>query len=208
MPATTIITPDNASNTQPPAPVEERLLINHYLNGQIRIEAQIARLPLTLYEHLGRNILQICPHRYHAKNHCAHWVSHVLGYNRLGCPACKTMSKTPSKPDIGVLIRVDEIYNAARQKQSFINALPPGFHQGLIYVTRKGNMKPSGEMNTGPAKHIGIWYADKVWHYSNRGTRVVHQSMQQFQKTFTKEYGGGGRYPIVFFCSDFRGNFQ
>ncbi len=168
MPATNINSP-TPQDTQAPAPVEERLAINHYLNGQIRVQAQIARLSLTLHEHLGKSILQICPHLYSPQNNCAHWVSHVLGYNRIGCPTCKTMSKTPNKADVGVLIRVNEIFNAARQKQSFTSTLPSGFHQGLIYVTTKGNMKSTGEMDEGPRKHIGIWYADKVWHYSNRG---------------------------------------
>ncbi len=210
MPATTIITPDNTptpSDTQPPAPVEERLAINHYLNGPIRVEAQIGKLAMTLNEHLGKSILQICPHRYKPNNNCAHWVSHVLGYDRIGCPTCKEMSKTKSKPDIGVLIRVDEIYNAARQRAGFTNVLPAGFHQGLIYVTRKSNMLSSGQMHNGEKKHIGIWYANKVWHYSNTGGRVVADSLQRFQKMFTAYYAGPNQ-KVVYFCSDFRGNFQ
>ncbi len=147
---------------QPRAPVEERFAINHYLNGHIRVEARIARLPLTLHEHLGKSIRQICPHRYNPKNNCAHWVSHVLGYNKIGCPTCKSISTSKSKPDIGVMVRVNEIYKAVRQKAGFTNTLPPGFRQGLIYVTTKGNMKPSGNMDEGPRKHIGIWHADKV----------------------------------------------
>lgn len=193
---------------QPPAAIEERRVINHYLNGQIRVEARIARLAMTLNEHLGKNILQICPHRYNPPNNCAHWVSHVLGYDRIGCPTCKSLSTTKSARDIGVLIRVDEIYNAARQRTGFTNAFPAGFHQGLVYVTRKSNMKPSGDMKNGSSKHIGIWHANKVWHYSNTGNRVAADTLQRFQKVFTAYYGGGGSHPVVFFCSDFRGNFQ
>jgi hypothetical protein len=60
---------------------------------------------------------------------------------------------------------------------------------GLAYVTLPGNVNSSGEMGTHRKKHIGVFVADTVWHYSNGQDQVVTHSPADWHKRFKGVYG-------------------
>lgn len=65
------------------------------------------------------------------------------------------------------------------------SGVPPA--ECLIYATLDGYVK-GGIMENKPNKHIGIYFADKVWHYSNTLDKVVTQTLSEFSKHYDK-YG-------------------
>ncbi len=191
---------------QAPAPVEERKIYQHPMTLDARIEG-LGNI-MNMYC-VGKHIKDICPHGYAnpALNHCAHAVSHILGYEgRPGASTCKNQKlDTKSNREIGALISVDDIYNAMHIKKSFQGALPAAFHRGLVYVTTAGNMIGT-KMNDGGLKHVGIWDAGRVWHYGNTLNHFTSDTLAEFIRKFTATYGKNRRQ-VVFFYSGFEGNF-
>ncbi len=201
---TATIIPAPSLETQPPAPVEERTI---YLEN-LTLQARIGMLSYILHDCLGKHINQICPHGFAnpRDSHCAHFVSHVMGYS--GRSTCKNQQlKTKDNREPGVLLRVDEIYNVLHHRGMFENNLPSNFNQGIIVVTIKTNVE-GPNIKQHPLKHIGIWHANKVWHYSNGRNQVVMQTLGKFQKDFTASYyqRSNGK-KVVYFYGGFLGSF-
>lgn len=124
-----------------------------------------------LNSYLGKNIKDICLYGFtdDAKNHCAHFVSHVLnldfGYT------CKGKAN----------LRVHEIFQRCQNSYEF-NSCPPVI-SGLIFVSQYRNFDAARKtMRNVPKKHIGIIYNGNIWHYSNRSSneKVIVQQMVNF----------------------------
>ncbi|MFP5350859.1 MAG: hypothetical protein ACLGHO_13605 [Gammaproteobacteria bacterium] len=160
--------------------------------------------PLTGY--LGKRIDAICPFSLgtkHGENHCAHFVSHAMGYDF--ATTCKNLSSADKqRPEIGASIRVDEIFNVTYDFGPWAKR-PTSLTSCLIFVTNSGNMGWGNcrlEMRKGPKKHIGIYVNGVVWHYSNRGDKVVNEAEMLFINKFTREYKTAGQ-TVEFFYGRF-----
>lgn len=154
-----------------------------------------------LDSYLGVHIDSICPHKFVAENHCAHFVSHVLqlqfGY---------TCEQRSNPRHGGVNIRVHEIFSECPAAGE-INSCPPQQSDCLIFVTavsnvtlaRPANAAPGLErfmcigtntMKNVPKKHIGILKDGMVWHYSNTQKKVIKQTASQFILHYPKQRNG------------------
>jgi hypothetical protein len=134
----------------------------------------------TLQALLGKHIRQICPLGYasDSDNHCAHFVSHVLGF--VYGVTCKTMvaggTGTPGS------IRVQEIFPKCLQVGNF-NSIPSPLFWGLVFITNAKNVNlQNKQMVNVPRKHVGIFIGGmrNIYHYSNANRQVMCQTPAQF----------------------------
>jgi hypothetical protein len=133
----------------------------------------------TLNAYLGQHISQICGIGYSSDsdNHCAHFVSHVLGY-QFGV-TCRTMIHGRGTP---ASIRVQEVFARCLQVGPW-DDLPTPLFWGLVFITNATNVNvQSRQMQNVPRKHIGIFLGGsrQIWHYSNSRRQVVSQTPAEF----------------------------
>ena len=133
----------------------------------------------TLDSYVGKHIKDICPVGFHSdsENHCAHFVSHVLGY-RFGA-TCRTMHVGTGTPGS---IRVHEVFARCVGVGNWAE-LPVPLFWGLVFITNAGNVRlAQKQMDNVPKKHIGIFYGGPrtIYHYSNSRRQVVTQTPEQF----------------------------
>ncbi len=154
----------------------------------------MVNLSTTLPPFVGKNIKDICDCKYinDLHNHCAHFVSHVMGY-KFGFK-CKDMT---GKGSVGVNIRVHEIFNKCPAVGEWSNK-PVGDVLAFITGFRNVNLLTKTMVNV-PAKHIGICYNNMIYHYSNKQDKVVSVTPE----VFAKHYNGSdikvfyGTFPIA-----------
>lgn len=163
--------------------------------------------PTALADFLGKRIDQICPFsigKDHSANHCAHFVSHVMGYEF--ATTCKNYTVADKqRPEKGASIRVDEIFNTT-PKLGLWTERPTALASHLIFVTNSGNMIRNGvrpRMSTGPRKHIGIFVGGFVWHYGNKADKVTKDPLRLFMSKFERLYITAGQ-TVDFFYGKFR----
>lgn len=126
---------------------------------------------------LGQEITRICQIGYtnRADNHCAHFVSHVLGY-QFGF-TCRGMVLGQGTP---ATIRVHELFPRCPTVGAWRDK-PATVTQGLVFITRASNVNlQTKTMTNVPRKHVGIFIGDQIWHYSNTRDQVVKQTAAQF----------------------------
>ena len=128
---------------------------------------------------LGQHIRQICGRGYanDEDNHCAHFVSHVLGYQFN--TTCGTMVNGTATP---ATIRVQDVFSHCLQVGNWSD-LPVPLYWGLVFITNPHNVDiPHKTMVNIPRKHVGIFIggARTIFHYSNSHHQVVEQSPADF----------------------------
>jgi len=161
-----IVSPPNTELTQPPT--LDRL--NQYLD-----------LPI------GK--ICDCDYANDSDNHCAHFVSHVMGF-RFGA-TCKGMT---GKGGLGASIRVHELFAKCPTVGNW-GDLPSTLNSGLAFVTDAKNVNlGSKTMENVPKKHVGIFLGGTIWHYSNTHHKVVTEAPGAFShhypgKTIAVFYG-------------------
>lgn len=137
------------------------------------------------------------------QNQCAHYVSHVMGYDLSKNASCKYLTYADSQNDAveGATIRVDAIFNElkARTRSALSRRSCPS--PGLIFVTQERNIKPDKSMGNMPAKHIGVLIWPWVYHYSNTSNKVKKENISHFMNTFERAYSGNG--PVGFYYGEF-----
>lgn len=131
----------------------------------------------TLETYLGKKIGQICPLGFDDphENHCAHFISHVLGF-RFGytCANVKNGSGSPAT------VRVQEVFGRCTSPGKW-EQKPIVLIQCLVFITAAGNVHLSTHtMDNVPKKHVGILCDDLIWHYSNSQHKVVNQTPEEF----------------------------
>lgn len=132
-----------------------------------------------LDSYLDRHIDDICPTRYKAENHCAHFVSHVLKL-KIGA-LCSTT---------GVSIRVHEIFASCPNVEQLLECRA-SYAPQLVFVTGEHNVNlKKHEMVNVPKKHIGIACGQYVWHYSNAQHKVVKQIVDTFLFHYKNQRNG------------------
>jgi len=129
--------------------------------------------------YVGQHIRTICQVGFHGDNHnhCAHFVSHVLGF-QFGV-TCRGM--TPGQGTPGS-IRVHEIFSRCFDAGTWAE-LPFPLATGLVFITNAANVNVQNRtMVNVPRKHVGIFFGGSrdIWHYSNAQRRVVRQAPSQF----------------------------
>ncbi len=133
----------------------------------------------SLNAYLGQHIRDICPLGYanDSDNHCAHFVSHVLGLS-FGA-TCRTMT---GGDGVAASIRVHEIFARCLSAGEW-SEVPVPLLWGLVFITNASNVKiRTRTMTNVPRKHVGIFLggAREIWHYSNSQRKVVVQQPTEF----------------------------
>jgi hypothetical protein len=130
-----------------------------------------------LDSYLGKSIGAICQNGYtnQADNHCAHFVSHVLGY-KFGV-TCQMMGNGQGA---AANLRVQEVFPKCPSIGVW-SLRPASLKTCLVFITRASNVNLATRvMSNVPRKHIGIFFNGFVWHYSNSQQKVVKQLPGQF----------------------------
>jgi hypothetical protein len=159
-----------------------------------------------LADAVGKHISDLCPFsiaRDNQQNHCAHFVSHMLGYD-FG-HTCKTFTWTDKqREEPGANLRVNEVFNRCRLRGLW-SERPLHLQGCLIFVTHTSNVVELGhqlEMRDSRWKHIGIHLGGTVWHYSNTGRRVVSETVSAFNERFSRAYQTSGK-TVEFYFGEF-----
>jgi hypothetical protein len=135
----------------------------------------------TLDNLLGREITTICEVGYENRNdnHCAHFVSHVLGY-QFGF-TCRGMVAGTGTP---ATIRVQELFSRCPSVGKW-ESRPPELNTCLVFITKGSNVDVQARtMVNVPRKHVGIFIGGSIWHYSNSRDKVVKQTPQEFSRHY------------------------
>jgi len=126
---------------------------------------------------LGNHISSHCDQNLIADNlnHCAHFVSHVMGYEF----GYQCGNQTQSSGE-GATIRVQEVFSRC-PKVGLWSDKGACLTSCLAFVTKKSNVDLVRKtMSNVPRKHIGIFAGGYIYHYSNSKDEVVKQTPAQF----------------------------
>ena len=141
----------------------------------------------TLDGYLGKHISEVCENGFDQDddNHCAHFVSHVLGLEfGVTCRTMGTVGSTGSKANI----RVQEIFPRCPAVGEWASR-PATSTTCLVFITKAANVDLKAKvMSNVPRKHVGIFVTDKIWHYSNSKRKVVKQTPEEFSKHYAAPY--------------------
>lgn len=153
----------------------------------------MTKIPTDIGRSLNKSIDKLCPFsigKNRSQNHCAHFVSHIMGYEFTGA-TCKNFTwDDKQKPEKGATIRVDDLFKRSLNVDLLVNK-PIALTECLIFVTLDSNVKKVGNklvMGNHPRKHIGILHQRKVWNYSNTNNKVVSDLLPIFITKFTNAY--------------------
>jgi len=167
----------------------------------------MSRIPTDIGRSLNKRISDLCPlsiAKNASQNHCAHYVSHIMGYELTG-PTCKNFTWADRQsPSRGATIRVDDLFSASPTVGLLANK-PATLLECLIFVTLASNVTTMGNalvMGNNPKKHIGILSSGRVWNYSNTNQRVVADVLTSFQSKFTTSYATAGT-SVAFYYGEF-----
>ena len=130
---------------------------------------------------LGKPIADICQNGYTSAhdNHCAHFVSHVLGY-RFGV-TCQLMGNGKGP---GATLRVHELFPHCHSVGAW-SLRPASVKACLVFITRASNVNLANRSIANvPRKHVGIYLDGYIWHYSNAQQKVVRQMPAQFAQHY------------------------
>lgn len=123
-----------------------------------------------------------------SQNHCAHFVSHVLGF-RFG-ELCMSEKYHGTQ---GRTMRVNDLFNSCENRGPW-DERSPSLDPCLIFSTIGSNVttpkagKPV--MSDNKLKHVGVWIGGEAFNYHNgkKGTEAVATDGLSFFKTL---YGSG-----------------
>jgi hypothetical protein len=130
-----------------------------------------------LVGYLDKTIGDLCPNSYSsaADNHCAHFVSHVLGFHTGVTCQMMGVAKGPA-----ATLRVHDLFSRCRSVGAW-SLRPASVKTALVFITRAANVNLSTKVMVNvPRKHVGIFADGFVWHYSNSQQKVVRQTPAQF----------------------------
>jgi hypothetical protein len=152
----------------------------------------MAATPPPMNDFLGKHISAICPFsigKDDHQNHCAHFVSHALGYDF--DETCKNFTYVDKqREEKGATLRVERLFNRALRKGVWDDR-PATATSCLIFVTLDSNVRTIGEvlaMGNQPRKHVGVYINGQIWNYSNSQRKVVVDGEAHFLTKFTHAY--------------------
>ncbi len=157
----------------------------------------MSKVPTDIGRSLNKKIDALCPFsigKNSSQNHCAHYVSHIMGYEFAG-PTCKNFTWADKQQAAkGATIRVDDLFKRSPEVGLLANK-PAAMTECLIFVTLDSNINTVGNkltMGNHPRKHIGVFTQGKVWNYSNTNNKVVSDLLATFKTKFTNAYNSPG----------------
>ncbi len=157
----------------------------------------MSKVSSNISSYRGKHISHLCPFSLgtnNGQNHCAHFVSHVMGYELPG-PTCKNFTWVDKqKQEKGATIRVDDLFKNSREVGRLADK-PASITECLVFVTLASNVTNLANrlvMGNHPRKHIGNLYQGNVWNYSNTGKAVVTDTLANFQNKFSAAYKTNG----------------
>jgi hypothetical protein len=155
-------------------------------------------VPPNMETFLDKNIDRICGNNFvdPAANHCAHFVSHAMGFTfSFNCRQHTGGIDTPAN------IRVQEIFARCPSVGRWEDANVANAQ--LIFVIRKDAVNLATKtMQNIPEKHIGVYQNGYVYHYFNDEDKVVKQTVPDFFARYQAKYAGDqglffGEFPVV-----------
>lgn len=164
--------------------------------------------PVPLRERLdavvGLNIKSICENDYAdpALNHCAHFVSHILGIE--GDPTnCATLVPAASRRSIGRNVRVHEIFPRCPEAGEWCDR-PGHLFSCFAFITYANGVDLARRtMQNVPNKHIGIFHTGFIYHYANSRDVVARDTPEDFEQRFRRVYGHTAARPVRLFYGTF-----
>lgn len=160
--------------------------------ASIPVASSLLASPPPMAVYLGKKMSEICGHSISSKigeNQCAHFVSHVMGYESGFEFTCKNHTLADKQiAGKGAAIRVNEIFKACPEVGYWIKR-PTGLSSLLIFVTISSNIGHDCirlEMGTHRLKHVGIFIDGKVWHHGK--TQVESDTESGFITKFNYRY--------------------
>lgn len=172
-------------------------LTRHLPPGPLGLGGDVWRAPLSLpasrganrslvdrlHDCLGKHMRDICERGFadNDANHCAHFVSHVLGLS-FGFTCGHMVHGTGDRASI----RVQEIFPECPEVGHW-DDLPDSVTAGLVFITRASHVSTQDKtMANVPRKHVGIFHGPtrQIWHYSNSRNRVVTQTPEEFGRHY------------------------
>lgn len=132
------------------------------------------------------------------QNHCAHFVSHVLGF-RFGLMCNKMVWANRNDTEGGRTLRVNDIFNNCPERGYWKNK-PANLDPCLIFAVLDSQLTINGEllvMADQPKKHVGIFHTGGAYNYGNTKDKVRRDGAAHF----TNLYGKGtvalyARFPV------------
>ena len=139
---------------------------------------------INIKQYINKPISDICSNGYHksSDNHCAHFVSHILGF-RFGfkCSAMTGKGESANAANI----RVQEVFARCPEIGKWTDK-PLSTISCLAFVTSAANVNLSTKtMINHPRKHIGVFHNGKIYHYSNSRDKVVEQTPEAFARHYS-----------------------
>lgn len=138
--------------------------------------------------YVGKKIEDICSHfgkTGDEHNHCAHFVSHVLGF-RIGL-LCSGMAYGGNAED-GRTLRVNDLFNHCPTR-GYWSEKPAGLDCCLIFAALKTSLSSKGgslTMSSHPKKHVGIFLKGSAYNYGNTKDKVRVDGPSRFQHLYGK----------------------
>lgn len=167
------------------------MIANPQLLQSSRLRAKAVSAML-LDSYIGLSIAGICPCGFSnpGENHCAHAVSHILGFN-FGYTCNLAVSYSPVTERIrlnaqqGASVRVQEIFPRCPEIGIW-SERPERLAYALVFAVKgAGNVDVGAKsMINVRAKHVGVGNKDSVWHYSNSQDRWIFQSISAFSRHY------------------------
>jgi hypothetical protein len=137
--------------------------------------------------YLGQSVEDFCSmfgKKGDVHNHCAHWVSHALGF-RIG-KLCNQMTfEHRKRSDDGRSLTVDALFNQCPERD-YWDKKPDNLTTCLIFaVLPKGIGKSGGTLTMSAIanKHVGIYLNGHAYNYHNKSSEGVHKDSAQFFKS-------------------------
>lgn len=134
---------------------------------------------IDIAQYLDSHISAICSNEYHNDddNHCAHFVSHILGF-RFGYVCRNQTGKGSSSTTAN--IKVHQVFEKCKTVGKWADK-PIAVSFCLAFVTSSSNVNlTTGKMRNIPRKHIGVYHGSHIYHYSNGQNKVVKQTPAAF----------------------------
>jgi hypothetical protein len=120
-------------------------------------------------------------------NHCAHFVSHVIGLRIPGAALCSNVAGskyTFKERREGYCIRVNQVFNSCSNRAYWDDGASEG--TCLVVATVAANIESKSPLTIGEMsrKHIGFHIAGVAYHYSNTRDKVVKQTIAEFKRHY------------------------
>jgi hypothetical protein len=153
----------------------------------------IAAQSTNLDVYLGQSVTDFCG-KYgrvgDSENHCAHFVSHVLGLRIPGAALCSNVGGSLyayEERRNGFCLRVNQVFNSCTNRARWDDGDLPA-SVCFVVATLEANIESENPLTIGTMsrKHIGFYVGGQVYNYGNTHDKVRKTPLADFKR----HYGG------------------